>query len=169
MSHPFDKLPLNNNAGLIFTPCPGTKNTSIADAIATLKDAGATALITLMPTTELESLQVLDIAQHCKAAGLAWFHCPIADDHAPEQDFAAAWQVAAPQVHQQLIAGHQVAIHCKGGSGRTGLMAAQILYERGLAKDVVTSKIQALRPYALTLAPHVQYFTQLNRENTQAD
>lgn len=163
MSHPFDVLPLNqtNSAGLIFTPCPGTKGTSVQDALETLKDAGASALITLMPAAELASHQAQALGDYCHATGLVWFHCPIEDDHAPQADFFSAWQQAGSVVHQLLTEGKTVAIHCKGGSGRTGLMAAQILLERGLSKDVVKSKVQALRPYALTLAPHVHYFSRL--------
>jgi len=163
MSHPFDVLPLDqeNAAGLIFTPCPGTKGTPVPQALETLKQAGASALITLMPTAELASHQAQALGQYCEAAGLAWFHCPIEDDHAPQADFANAWQHAGPVVHQLLSAGKTVAIHCKGGSGRTGLIAAQILFERGQDKDVVKSTVQALRPYALTLTPHVEYFKQL--------
>jgi len=163
MSHPYDLLPLDSQAaaGLIFTPCPGTKGTSIAEALATLQQAGAAALISLNPMSELESLQVADLGAQVNVNGLQWFHCPIEDDHAPLADFVAAWQEAGPLVHQLLDAGKTVAIHCKGGSGRTGLMAAQILLERGKSKDSVKSMVQALRPYALTLEPHIQYFNRL--------
>lgn len=163
MPHPYDLLPLNvnTNAQLIFTPCPGTKGTSIAEALATLQQAGAAAVISLNPMSELEKLQVADLGTEVNANGLQWFHCPIEDDHAPLTDFAAAWQQAGPLVHQLLDAGKTVAIHCKGGSGRTGLMAAQILLERGNSKDTVKSMVQALRPFALTLEPHVHYFNSL--------
>lgn len=163
MSHPYDLLALNPQAttGLIFTPCPGTKGTSIAEALATLQKAGAAAVISLNPTSELESLQVADLGAEVNAKGLQWFHCPIEDDHTPLADFAAAWQQAGPLVHQLLDAGKTVAIHCKGGSGRTGLMAAQILLERGSNKEKVKSMVQALRPFALTLEPHVRYFNSL--------
>ncbi len=163
MSHPYDLLPLDaqSSAGLIFTPCPGTKGTSITEALATLQQAGAAAVISLNPISELENLQVADLGAEVNAKGLQWFHCPIEDDHAPLEDFAAAWQQAGPLVHQLLDAGKTVAIHCKGGSGRTGLMAAQILLERGNNKEAVKSRVKALRPFALTLAPHVDYFEQL--------
>ena len=38
MSHPFDILSIANRPGrLIFTPCPGTKDSSIDSALSTLK------------------------------------------------------------------------------------------------------------------------------------
>ena len=49
MSHPYDLLSIPGIPGkLIFTPCPGTKDTSLEEALASLKQAGASAVITLM-------------------------------------------------------------------------------------------------------------------------
>lgn len=46
--HPYSVLPLAQfNGQLIFTPCPGTKGTKPFEALQTVKDAGASALLTL--------------------------------------------------------------------------------------------------------------------------
>ncbi len=161
MSHPFDELVLEGSAALLFTPCPGTKTEGLKDSLLRLKQAGASAILTLMPEDEIARNQVTDLPILCEELGLAWFHCPIEDDQAPLADFAAAWQQQGPQIHQLLKDGKKVAIHCKGGSGRTGLVAAQIMVERGIDKERVRQRIQALRPYALTLAPHQAYFQSL--------
>lgn len=161
MSHPFDELVLEGPAALLFTPCPGTKTEGLKDSLLRLKQAGASAILTLMPEDEIARNQVTDLPILCEELGLAWLHCPIEDDHAPLADFAAAWQQQGPQIHQLLKDGKKVAIHCKGGSGRTGLVAAQIMVERGIDKERIRQRIQALRPYALTLAPHQAYFQSL--------
>lgn len=164
-SHPFDELVINPGtsatAALLFTPCPGTKGVDITTALTQLKAAGAVALISLTPDSEMQQLQVNTIPALCRELGLGWFHCPIEDDQAPGPMFAINWQVAAPQVHQWLRFGDKIAIHCKGGSGRTGLLAAQILLELGLDKIEAKSRVQALRPYALRLQPHLDYFNKL--------
>ena len=126
-----------------------------------LKAAGAKALITLTPDEEMAQLHVKDLPTICKELDLLWFFCPIADDHEPGHDFAKGWQQASPMVQQLLRQGHKVAIHCKGGSGRTGLLAAQILLELGLDKTEAKSRVQSLRPYALRLQPHLDYFNKL--------
>lgn len=161
MSHPYDELVLEGSAALLFTPCPGTKGKALDASLLTLKQAGASAIITLMPTEEMERNAVTDLPERCAELELAWFQCPIEDEHAPLADFASAWQQHGPAVHQLLKDGKKIAIHCKGGSGRTGLMAAQIMLERGIDKAQVKQRIQALRPNALTLVPHLTYFQSL--------
>lgn len=160
MPHPYDVLQVND-ANFIFTPCPGTKGTSVAEALATLKAAGAKAVLTLTPATELAALQVTELAEQCAAAGLTWFHCPIEDDCAPGEAFQQAWQSAGPAIQQLLSQQQSVAIHCKGGSGRTSLAAAQLLAERGVAKAQILSSIKQIRPHALSLPPHIDYFNAL--------
>ena len=161
-THPSDLLPLDAaEAGLILTPCPGTKGVPPDVALEQLKAAGASAVITLMPESEMASNDVMNLADLCAAAGLQWFHLPIADDHPPEADFAVAWQAQRAAVHRLLDSGGKIAIHCKGGSGRTGLMAAQILVERGRAKDEAKAAVKALRPNALSLDIHQDYLSGL--------
>lgn len=161
MTHPYDELTLSGNS-LLFTPCPGTKGVSVAESLQQLQQAGASAVVTLTPAAELAKLNIVGLAEQCQALGLQWFHCPIEDDCAPAADFTAAWQQAASQLQQLLDQQHKIAIHCKGGSGRTSLVAAQLLVERGLDKAEIMAKIRALRPHALTLTPHVDYFNALS-------
>ena len=161
MIHPYDELVLEGAAALIFTPCPGTKGASLQDSLQTLKQAGAAAIITLMPQEEMARNAVDTLPALCDELGLRWLHCPVEDDQLPLADFAAAWQLHSAGIHQLLSDGKKIAIHCKGGSGRTGLMAAQIMLERGIDKAQVKQRIQALRPNALTLASHLAYFQSL--------
>lgn len=165
MQHPFDELAINPGttatAALIFTPCPGSKGVDLVTSLHQLKTAGAQALISLTPEEEMTELGVTNLPALCRELDIHWFHCPIGDDQAPGLKFAEGWQQASALVHQLLRQGGKVAIHCKGGSGRTGLVAAKILLELGLDKIEVKQRVQALRPYALTLKPHLDYFNKL--------
>ena len=58
MSHPYDLFTLDNGAKLIFTPCPGTKDASLTEAVASLKQAGAAAVISTVTAEEMIKLNV---------------------------------------------------------------------------------------------------------------
>lgn len=155
--HPFDILPLDQGGSLIFTPCPGTKGIDLPTSIDQLKQAGAKAVITLMPNEEMTRFGVETLPEACEQHGLKWFHLPIEDDTAPAAEFQQAWAGHKQQVNSILDKNGTVAIHCKGGSGRTGLMAAIILLERGIDFDQVVSMVKSLRPRSLKLQSHIDY------------
>lgn len=155
--HPFDILNLDNGARLVFTPCPGTKEASLQDSLKTLQAAGADAVITLMPNAELTKFKADSLPAECGALGLAWYQLPVEDDCAPGAPFAEAFANHKVDLLARLTAGQTLAIHCRGGSGRTGLMAAILLLEAGYAPTAVKTLVQGLRPKALTLAAHLDY------------
>jgi|JI8StandDraft_2_1071088.scaffolds.fasta_scaffold05738_3 protein-tyrosine phosphatase len=158
MSHPVDRFEHPALAApLFFTPCPGTQSTSIDDALLALKASGAKAVVTLTPHEEMERLGVPTLGERCSAHGLAWFHLPIGDDDAPGHAFEAEWSQALPHIRSLIGAGDGVAIHCRGGSGRTGLIAARILASHGAPMEEVVAAIQTLRPKALRNPAQVQW------------
>ncbi|MNG41112.1 Dual specificity phosphatase, catalytic domain [compost metagenome] len=58
------------------------------------------------------------------------------------------------------MAGKSIAIHCKGGSGRTGLFAARLMIECGIPVHEAIAQVQALRPRAIQNPAHVSYINQ---------
>lgn len=161
-THPYDFLPVNDEgAGLILTPCPGSRGVAPGVALDQLKAAGAAALLTLMPAAELASNAVEDMAEMCSRRNIQWFHFPIEDAQAPGREFVVAWQAQRSAVHRLLDEGGKLAIHCKGGSGRTGLMAAQLLVERGWPSSKAVAAVKARRPTAFSELVQQQYIAQL--------
>ncbi|WP_440906059.1 dual specificity protein phosphatase family protein [Catenovulum sp. SX2] len=164
MTHPTFPLALNEQgAAIIITPCPGTKGLPLAESIAQLKAEGASAVLTFMQQYELEKNDVTAIKDLCEQHDILWFHLPIHDDQAPEEAFQSAWKQARETVHKLLDDNKKIAVHCKGGTGRTGLVSAQILLERGWSLADASVAIKALRPNSLTLPPHVAYLTELEK------
>jgi len=157
MQHPFDKLTLPNGGALIFTPAPGTQAVAMNEALEQLQRAGAQALLTLMPDEEMTREGVASLPEACKRIGLQWFHFPIADDTPPGEAFARAWQAQAEQVLAKLRSGETIAVHCKGGSGRTGLMIAVLLLEMGEGEADTIGEVQRYRPKALLRPDHIAY------------
>lgn len=153
--HPFDILNLDNGARLIFT-LSWHQGGFLAGLLKTLQAAGADAVITLMPGPSWRTSTPMP----CPSSAMHW-GWPGAN---------CRWRTIAPRntVCRSLCqpqggsAGapggrSDLAIHCRGGSGRTGLMAAILLLESGYAPTQVKSLVQGVRPKALTLAAHLNY------------
>ncbi|MBD1391226.1 tyrosine-protein phosphatase [Neiella sp. HB171785] len=158
-THPYQTLTFNQLT-LLFTPCPGTKDQSLSDSLQTLKDAGAEVLITMMPAEEMVKNEVTAIPELCQQLAVDWYHFPVEDDCAPEEDFEAAWTRDKTAVIAAAKANKTFAVHCKGGTGRTGLMIALILAELGLGYDEIIERVQAVKVKSLTLTPHLNYLKQ---------
>ena len=164
--HPVWTLPLNEGAslkgGLLLTPCPGTKGVNAIASLRQLKAAGATVVLTALEENELPDQGVQLLAEACKLLGIQWFHVPIEDDCAPTAHFEEKWQRANDAAQIALNNGEFVVAHCKGGSGRTGLLAARLLLARGMHFDTTIASIQAQRPSAFTRQSHIEYIKQWN-------
>jgi protein-tyrosine phosphatase len=162
LSHPFDIMPLPEGGGLIFTPCPGTKEVDLQTSLQDLQAAGASAVITLMPEHELQSNHVANLPAACAELGLTWFHFPVEDDAAPATEFTRQWEQYGDAILALLTSGKTIAVHCKGGSGRTGLMIANILLARGTPLAQATEQVQAIRPKSLRIPAHIDFLSNIN-------
>ena len=156
--HPFDILSIENGAQLIFTPCPGTKEATLSDSISTLKDAGTNMLITLMFDEEMEKNKATLLPTECKKQEIDWVQLPILDDAAPNHTFESEWAVKKASILEVINNKGTIAVHCKGGSGRTGLVIGLILLAYGWPNEKIIEEVQKIRPKALKNPIQLNYF-----------
>ncbi|MCG9598609.1 cyclin-dependent kinase inhibitor 3 family protein [Vibrio sp. Isolate25] len=156
MTHPTWQLDLEQGA-LVLTPCPGTKGVDLEASLVQLKEQGVEAIVTALDNTELENKGVAQLGEATEKLGMQWFQIEIEDDCAPGDDFAVKWQQASSALHQVVDNGGKVAMHCMGGSGRTGLLAAHLLLEKQWSLSDIVKEVQALRPGAFTKPVQVDY------------
>jgi ADP-ribosyl-[dinitrogen reductase] hydrolase len=145
-THPLEiaTLPAGPGLGRIgVTFCPGKKQASafngrwerdLATDLAAIRQWGAAAVVTLLEPHELVSLDMADLGARVWAAHMDWLHLPIADVSAPCASFERDWQAAGQGLRTRLRHGFDVLIHCKGGLGRAGTIAARLLAELGGGK-----------------------------------
>jgi len=158
-SHPLriDSVAVGGAFGRIgLTFCPSKKQTdalsgvwdrSLDDDMRAIRDFGAAALVTLMPDNELQSLRVSPHQMRDKASelGIEWYQLPIPDQGIPDQSFEDSWADAGRRLHALLEAGHNIVIHCKGGLGRTGTIAARLLIEFGADPRTAIQSVREAR------------------------
>jgi len=65
------------------------------------------------------------------AADFEWLHLPIADFGAPHARDAALFRAALTRLGHELAHDKRIVIHCRGGLGRSGMMALRLLIEQG--------------------------------------
>lgn len=124
---------------------------------------GASHLVTLLRDDEFIALKVEQLPKRAQAAGLLWWHLPITDHSAPDEAFESAWIAAGPILRAALEGGESLVIHCKGGLGRSGTLAARLLMELGECSvgDDAIRRVRQARPGAVDPGPqeaHVRAF-----------
>jgi ADP-ribosyl-[dinitrogen reductase] hydrolase len=80
---------------------------------------------------------------------LLWFHLPIVDVSIPDERFEKDWDVAGEELRSMLRRRLDVLVHCRGGLGRAGTIAARLLIELGVEPTTAIEKVRTVRPGAI--------------------
>lgn len=125
-------------------PCDRDLDTDL-DAIA---EWGADHVVTLMEKHELELLHVARLGEGVRERGMTWHFWEVMDQTplrlraGGEKD---PWRQECDALLRELAAGKKVFIHCRGGLGRTGTLAARLLVERGLSPEEAIREVHEAR------------------------
>jgi ADP-ribosyl-[dinitrogen reductase] hydrolase len=136
--------------------CPGQLDALKKD-LPRLREWGATGLVTLLETHELELLGVTSLAAELATLGLRWWHLPIRDMEAPNARFEARWRKTGRELHGLLNDGLSIAVHCRAGKGRTGTVAARLLVERGTEPAQAIAQVRNARPGSIETREQEQF------------
>lgn len=117
-----------------------------------VRDWGASAVVTLVEPHELSALKVERIGEAVSARHMDWLHLQIRDVTAPGDAFERAWAEAGADLRGRLRRGFDVLVHCKGGLGRAGTIAARLLAELGVEPGEAIRRVRAVRPGAIETA-----------------
>ena len=114
-----------------------------------IRDWGATAVVSLITDQEIDHLGIRDLPKAVADRHMEWWHLPIEDGQPPGSDFEDAWAAAGDAMRDRLRAGFDILIHCKGGLGRAGTVAARLLVELGARPDHAIGLVREARPHAI--------------------
>jgi ADP-ribosyl-[dinitrogen reductase] hydrolase len=92
---------------------------------------------------------------------MSWFHLPIVDVSIPGKAFEAAWLRVGEQLRSMLSGGSNVVVHCRGGLGRAGTIAARLLVELGVAPETAIANVRRVRPGAIETRAQEQFVLRL--------
>jgi ADP-ribosyl-[dinitrogen reductase] hydrolase len=152
--------------GLTF--CPGKRyhgyysgawERDLAADLGAIHAFGGKALVTLMEDRELKAVQVPPdvLAGEAKRLGIEWHHLPVADVDVPNERFEDQWTYSGVRLRGILAAGGNVVIHCLGGLGRTGTIAARLLVEFGASPESAIRQVREARPGSIETPRQEEY------------
>ncbi|WP_019591927.1 cyclin-dependent kinase inhibitor 3 family protein [Thioalkalivibrio sp. ALE20] len=167
-SHPLEiaeiTLPEGGTIGITF--CPGKQQAhamtgawarDLEADLDRIRAWGAAGVVTLTTLEELHELGVPRLGEAVSETGVTWYHLPIPDMAAPDRQWDDRWQAVAPEMHRALYAGGRLLVHCKGGLGRAGTVAARLLIDRGMAPDAAVAAVRRARRGAIESSEQERY------------
>ena len=106
---------------------------------------GASAVVSLITDEELDTLSVRGLPDAVRDRHMEWLHTPIPDGCPPDRVFEKAWAVVGEAMRDRLRLGFDVLIHCRGGLGRAGSVAARLLVELGASPEEAIRRVRDAR------------------------
>ena len=110
---------------------------------------GARLVLTLVEPAELQALKVPLLGHEVKQRGIEWRHLPIADFSVPTKKFEEEWVTQGREIRAMLRNGVDIVVHCKGGLGRAGMIAARLLAELGMDPEEAIRAVRHVRKGAI--------------------
>jgi protein-tyrosine phosphatase len=105
----------------------------LEDEISGWRTAGVDAVVSLLTPRENEDLELDAESSLTQARGLRFVSLPVEDRSVP-----SSWEDAlhaVDKVAEILQQGRNVAVHCRQGVGRSGIIAAAVLVKHGSTPD----------------------------------
>jgi ADP-ribosyl-[dinitrogen reductase] hydrolase len=176
ISHPLQIAVVTAGSGfgrIGITLCPGKYDPhgmsrawdrDLARGLDMIRDWGAAAIVTLLEPKELTLLRVERLGEQVLRRNMLWFHLPIVDVSIPDGRFEEEWDTAGEELRSILRSGSDVLVHCRGGLGRAGTIAARLLVELGVEPATAIASVRAVRPGAIETSDQEEFVLGIGTE-----
>ncbi|APZ53795.1 dual specificity protein phosphatase family protein [Salipiger abyssi] len=151
---------------LAIAPLPG-RDGDYAGDMAHLDEWRPAMVISLVTMAELNAAGAQEIGQHVQEHGARWAHLPIADFGTPDEPLLEHWPELSRFARRALSGGGRVLVHCRGGCGRSGMVALRLMIEAGEAGDEALARLRAVRPCAVETSAQMRWAMAARREAAQ--
>lgn len=109
-----------------------------------LREAGAKVLLSLTEPEEEAALSLPDLTTRVTDAGLRHIRLPIPDFSVPPEE-----PPILDEVFALLREGGHVAVHCRAGCGRSGMITLRLMVMAGEEPNAALIRLRSLRPCAV--------------------
>jgi protein-tyrosine phosphatase len=117
------------------------------DEVRELKQQGVDIIVSLLTHDESSEFGLTREAEISETNGLHYLSFPIADLDVPQSRNEA--NKFLELLHRELTAGQTVALHCRQGIGRSGLIATSLLVMSGIDPEEAFRRVSAARGFSV--------------------
>ena len=135
--------------------CAAPASAELPNWVSQLKQIGATLVVCLLEEAESERIGLEAEEDALTASGLTFLRFPIADFGVPEK--TPAKELIA-ELSKRLAHQETVAIHCRGGVGRSGMIAACLMINERWSFDQALEHISSARGQAVPETEDQRHF-----------
>ncbi len=121
-------------------------------------------LVSLMESFEYDDLEIPDLFEQARARGMRVLHLPIVDMQAPDPGQERDVLALIGAIRAALQAGENVVVHCRGGRGRSGTIAALTVASYGHAPGAAIDIVRQAQPQAVESPLQRAYVLRLGAE-----
>jgi len=109
-------------------------------------------VVSLVETAEFGLLGVSSFPDEVGRLTADWHHLAVVDMQVPDAGFERDWIYHGHVLRQRLLHGGRVLLHCRGGLGRSGTIAARLLVELGADPEAAIATVRSAQPGAIETA-----------------
>ncbi len=113
------------------------------DELRSLREQGVEVLLTLLTEPELAELELTELPEHCRWAGIDWLHLPIPDRSVPPN--GQVTRDILDRLRRDLAEDKGVGIQCRAGIGRSATIAAVLPVGSGMSVDMAFERVATAR------------------------
>ncbi len=119
----------------------------LEDEIRAWSQLGIDVVVSLLAQDEIKELYLNEEAELCRTRNISYISFPIEDRNVPISRSEAVNLIC--ELHLLLSKGHCIVIHCRGGIGRSGLLAGSLLVVSGIEPEIAIRRVSDARGFSV--------------------
>ena len=148
---------------LAISPLPGVEGQYLED-LHQIAEWRPAIVISMVTEVEMVAHGARNLGADIQDRGTRWVHLPTDDYGVLDPLSEQRWPDVSNQARRALMGAGRVLVHCRGGCGRSGMVALRLMIEAGEAPDEALARLRGVRPCAIETDGQMHWAMQAVRD-----